>query len=310
MKALLWVATIVWFLLSWWWYVCPHKKVCPFGKYAQGEISMVERENPADRSDGVTSRDEEESNGLEATDGASLEATLERLDPAMLSRFRHGYPLFHWSSASPTTSAAFPAFRDSLLGTLEDADLLEIVADYFSDETNESSFADLGLARANALRQLFPNLPDTRIQLGSNLATQAADKARSGPFLAARFRRIVNNEDIKEIAGRTVINFPHASDEMHENPRVNRYLDDLVERLKRTEEKVQLVGHTDDSASAERNMRLGMMRANAIKDILVAKGLSASRILVQSKGEDEPIASNKTGEGRRQNRRVEITIIS
>jgi OOP family OmpA-OmpF porin len=106
-----------------------------------------------------------------------------------------------------------------------------------------------------------------------------------------------------------VINFPHASDEMLTNVKLNEYLDDLVDRLKTTSEKISLVGHTDSTASPRRNQALGQKRANAIKNLLIAKGLSADRIRTESKGETTPIASNDTANGRQQNRRVELTII-
>ena len=51
------------------------------------------------------------------------------------------------------------------------------------------------------------------------------------------------------------------------------------------------------------------MRADAIKNLLVKKGLSPSRITTESQGESNPIASNNTPDGRKENRRVELTII-
>ena len=72
---------------------------------------------------------------------------------------------------------------------------------------------------------------------------------------------------------------------------------------------VTIVGHTDNTASAARNMRLGQMRADAIKNLLVRKGLSPGRITTESQGESNPIASNNTPDGRKENRRVELTII-
>ncbi|MCL4108714.1 UNVERIFIED_CONTAM: hypothetical protein GTU68_007032 [Idotea baltica] len=56
-------------------------------------------------------------------------------------------------------------------------------------------------------------------------------------------------------------------------------------------------------------MSLGLLRAQAIKSLLVNKGLAASRITTESKGETAPIASNDSPGGRQQNRRVELTII-
>jgi len=159
------------------------------------------------------------------------------------------------------------------------------------------------------VEKLFGELADNRFDLKSAMFEREAGSERNRAFLASHFRRIVNNESVREVQGRMVINFPHASDEMLDNAKLNAYLDDLVAKLKTTNEKVNLVGHTDSTASASRNMSLGLKRANAIKNLLIRKGLSADRIITESKGETAPIASNDTSEGRQQNRRVELTII-
>ena len=217
--------------------------------------------------------------------------------------------VFDWSSDNPITNPEFADYRDSILRSLSDNDVLEILGGYFSNEENNTSYSDLGLARANQVRKLFGDLPDNRFDLKSAMFERQAGSERNRAFLASHFRRIVNNESLREVEGRMIINFPHASDEMLDNIKLNAYLDDLVARLKSTTEKVNLVGHTDSTAGSSRNMSLGLKRANAIKNLLIRKGLAADRILTESKGETTPIASNDTSEGRRQNRRVELTII-
>jgi len=73
--------------------------------------------------------------------------------------------------------------------------------------------------------------------------------------------------------------------------------------------KIQLVGHTDFTGSSAFNYNLGLKRAEEFKKIIVKRGVDKNRINIDSKGEEEPIADNKTKEGRRKNRRVEIHII-
>jgi len=68
-----------------------------------------------------------------------------------------------------------------------------------------------------------------------------------------------------------------------------------------------IVGHTDSRASDEYNMRLSRNRANAVRDVAVQTGVYVSD--TRWMGEREPIASNATAEGMRQNRRVEIICV-
>jgi outer membrane protein OmpA-like peptidoglycan-associated protein len=71
---------------------------------------------------------------------------------------------------------------------------------------------------------------------------------------------------------------------------------------------VNVVGHTDNTGDAAYNQDLSERRAQAVAQVLVGSGVSAARINTIGQGEDRPIASNQTPEGRQQNRRVEIVI--
>lgn len=88
-------------------------------------------------------------------------------------------------------------------------------------------------------------------------------------------------------------------------------LDDLVGKIKGMNlEVVIAIGHADSTGSDEYNMKLSMRRAeNAVKAYLVSKGIEGNRVYTEGKGERQPIASNRTKEGRAKNRRVEIEVI-
>ena len=87
-------------------------------------------------------------------------------------------------------------------------------------------------------------------------------------------------------------------------------LDDLVGKLKAVNlEVVIAIGHTDSIGSKAYNQKLSMRRAASVKEYLVGKGIQANRIYTEGKGETQPIADNKTKEGRAKNRRVEIEVV-
>jgi len=74
-------------------------------------------------------------------------------------------------------------------------------------------------------------------------------------------------------------------------------------------ETIIAVGHTDWTAPDAYNQGLSERRAASVKNYLVGKGIDANRIYTEGKGETEPVADNRTREGRAQNRRVEIEIV-
>lgn len=71
---------------------------------------------------------------------------------------------------------------------------------------------------------------------------------------------------------------------------------------------VNVIGHTDNTGEAAYNQSLSERRASAVASVLVNSGVAPARIRSVGRGEDAPIASNLTAEGRQQNRRVEIII--
>jgi OOP family OmpA-OmpF porin len=87
-------------------------------------------------------------------------------------------------------------------------------------------------------------------------------------------------------------------------------LDDLANKVKGINlEVVIAIGHTDSIGSDQYNQRLSVRRAESIKAYLVSRGIEPNRIYTEGKGKKQPVASNKTADGRAKNRRVEIEVI-
>lgn len=87
-------------------------------------------------------------------------------------------------------------------------------------------------------------------------------------------------------------------------------LDDLVGKVKGINlEVIIAVGHTDGVGADVYNQKLSVKRAESVKAYLVSKGIEKNRIYTEGKGEKQPVADNKTTEGRTKNRRVEIEVV-
>jgi len=87
-------------------------------------------------------------------------------------------------------------------------------------------------------------------------------------------------------------------------------LDDISNKVRGINLEVVIgIGYADSIGSDAYNQRLAVRRAESVKAYLVSKGIEPNRIYTEGKGEKQPVASNKTKDGRAKNRRVEIEVI-
>jgi OOP family OmpA-OmpF porin len=73
--------------------------------------------------------------------------------------------------------------------------------------------------------------------------------------------------------------------------------------------KIEIAGYTDSIGSSAYNLKLSNERANAVRIYLLSQGVSPDTVIAKGYGESDPVATNKTDEGRAQNRRVEMHVI-
>lgn len=94
-------------------------------------------------------------------------------------------------------------------------------------------------------------------------------------------------------------------------PSAEQNLDDVIDLLESEPDKdIRIEGHTDSTGPAALNLRLSEERARAVRDALVELGIDASRLNAVGMGEDFPIATNTTEEGRARNRRVDVIVLN
>nr|CAA6801449.1 MAG: OmpA family protein [uncultured Thiotrichaceae bacterium] len=101
--------------------------------------------------------------------------------------------------------------------------------------------------------------------------------------------------------------FPFRSSEPELADSVADYFDLIIKQLKDNPDiRIRVTGHTDSVGRGAANRKLGRERAEQVRSMLVKRGAPKSKITIDSEGEGEPIADNKTDAGRKKNRRVEI----
>ncbi len=215
--------------------------------------------------------------------------------------------LFNYANNEAVLGDEWSAYKSKLLDGLKDGERLEITGYYTKDEETPEGYANLGEARADAAREAL-NLSKDRVLLKGMLSDKGVDK--DNPYNATSFKNIGKAKMIDEsIPNKTIIRFPYNSTKKLSNSQVEAYLDKVAERVKKSGERVRLVGHTDSDGPNDSNMVLGQQRADIIKQYLIGKGVASNKILSSSKGETQPIASNSTSVGKAENRRTELEII-
>ena len=126
----------------------------------------------------------------------------------------------------------------------------------------------------------------------------AAGKLAEGKFV---YSMVLSDDSMKFRTGKADL-----------SPEATARLDAFVDKLK-TENKnvyVEVQGHTDSTGSPAGNTRLGQDRAEAVRRYLNQKGVALNRIGTISYGQDAPVAPNNTRDGRAQNRRVVLIVLS
>ena len=89
----------------------------------------------------------------------------------------------------------------------------------------------------------------------------------------------------------------------------NKILDEMVVALTKVgAKKVKIIGHTDSSGDANKNLTLSQQRATTVKNYLIGKNIAAANLTAEGFGSNQPVADNTTVEGRRKNRRIEFQV--
>lgn len=213
---------------------------------------------------------------------------------------------FNWSLDEPKQGDGFASYKKTQVANLGPSDTLVITTWYYENETNGEAVAR---QRAEKTKALFSDVAGERIKIITEKRLAATDLTKAD-FEAASFSISANqNSLVKRSGDKILIYFATNSSAKKLEKEIDDYLTTLAAEMKsNTAIAVTATGYTDNVGNENRNLELSKSRAEFVKSALVAKGIDASRIITDGKGKNDPIASNDTDEGRRQNRRVELTI--
>ncbi len=197
---------------------------------------------------------------------------------------------------------------------------ISIIGYALSSEKNTSVFENLGLARANNVKNYFVSkgvssdlidingivkdgLLEKEATIYGSITVSVAETTAETPSIdwaGVKAKLNANPLILYFSTGQATIDL--SVSDRKKITEITRYLDNVEGS------KLDVVGHTDNVGNKTKNIKLGLDRADFSKNYLSNNGISNDRIESSSKGNEEPIADNATKQGKAKNRRVEVKI--
>lgn len=280
------IALAAWIAGSTYWHVCKIKEVCD---------EPLVRSAPSISSLSKPSFDIHNSDGLSLTSSGNIK--------------------FPQSSEIPNVLEVQPQLEQLKDYLAQNPSLqMLLIGKYASNEKNNTQFANLGIARAEALKSII--LGEKGIQqsiitdgvLSDSLYFQA-DTLIGG--INVVFRQVVSpstNTSNVESSPELTLYFPYAKTDFSHSGEIDKKLENTITYLKaHPNQQVTLTGYTDNKGSDELNLKLSARRAQNVQDFFVRKGLSSEQFKIVPQGKANPQGDNDTEEGRKENRRVVLS---
>jgi OmpA-OmpF porin, OOP family len=187
-------------------------------------------------------------------------------------------------------------------------------------EKNTSAFPNLGIARANDVKNYFVSkgFDASRFETQGEIIDtwRIIENVVQGPvnFKIKEVGPTAKTEDwnaLKEKinANPLILYFRSSKSEINLTSDERQQIADLTKYLDNVPNaKISCVGHTDGTGNRDKNIQLGQNRADFAKKYLSKNGISSDRIESTSRGPDEPIADNTSANGKAKNRRTVVTL--
>lgn len=233
---------------------------------------------------------------------------------------------FGFKNSSFTPIAGTTGFNTSIQQT---ADYLKnnagrsllITGYYKSDENNNSILDNLGLARANNVKNMLSGMgvPSSQLDIEGRLLPKAFwsrnDTIVKGIDFSFSEKSTGPNDRITGIRNRLVgkpltLYFGTNQDQISLNAQQRKDFGDMIYYLDKVNgSKLNIGGHTDNTGNRDYNVNLSKQRADFVKTYIRNNGgINNTRMNTNGFGPDNPVQDNATPAGRSKNRRVEVTL--
>lgn len=198
---------------------------------------------------------------------------------------------------------------------------VDITGYYDLDEDNNSAFPNLGIARANAIKNYFVSkgipsakintygelleslVPDGTIYRGPVAYKMGAYENENGDAEAmAALKARINANPLVLHFNTAQASISLSSEQRQKVADISRYLDHV------SGASASIVGHTDNTGNPAAHVPLGLKRADFAKGYFKRNGILEAQLKTSSRGDKDPVADNATEEGRAQNRRSVVTL--
>ena len=197
--------------------------------------------------------------------------------------------------------------------------LLTITGQHLAEETNSSILSSLGLARANQVKNILLEYgaPESQIAIADNLVSELPKEDNVfNKVITYDFSETASapSDNLNELADRLantpiLLYFDTNAKKLDLTNEQRQYFTDLIYYLnKNPNARVTATGHADNQGEYNMNKYISRKRSHFVRDYLILNGINEGQIRAQNKGQDQPIATNDTEEGRAKNRRVEISL--
>lgn len=281
---------LVWMAGSSWWYICKIKKLCGCENCDTQQVTSVT---------------------------SNAKGNLNIADSSWNLNIPDDF-LWGKNGAAPAVSATMQQYLDSLQQHISLAGAgkktISLTGLYTSAEKYNGNFANLGVARAEAVKQLLAQrgLPEGNIFTNGKIKEDLPFAANDSTYQAINFN-IANvgaamSEDL--LFEPRIIYFETGKNSLQITDELSSYFTQADAYLKtHGNDKLSITGFTDNKGDSLKNEKLSKERAGFVQTELGKKGIVATQTTVEGKGQQNPIGDNTTDEGRQKNRRVEVVLV-